>query len=219
MGDVRIAVISDIHGNLPALQTVLDDIKADEILCAGDIVGYNPYPSEVIEIIRSNEIPCVMGNHDEAVVTGEISWFNPYAAYAISWTRRILREDELRFLSELPFSVKRDDVVIFHGSPRSNKEYIYEWSPLEWIAESVSENNIVLGHTHVPFIRKINSKIVANAGSVGQPRDGDPRACYLIISEDGVEMRRVKYNIEEVYERILEVGLPEFLAERLLRGV
>lgn len=216
---MRIAVISDVHGNLPALQAVLDDIRADEILCAGDLVGYNPYPSEVIEVIRTNEIPCVMGNHDEAVVTGETSWFNPFASYAIFWTRRILRSDEIRFLSELPFSIKREDLAVFHGSPWSNKEYIYEWSPLEEIAESVEERITVLGHTHVPFIREIGSKIIANAGSVGQPRDGDPRACYLVISEEGMEMRRVKYNVEEVYERIIEVGLPEFLAERLLRGV
>ncbi len=217
---MKLAIISDIHGNLPALQAVLRDIRGvDEILCAGDLVGYNPYPSEVIEIIRSNEIPCIMGNHDEAVVTGDTSWFNPIAAYAISWTRRILRGDELRFLSELPFSVKRDWISVFHGSPRSNKEYVYEWSFLEEIVKEVKERVIVLGHTHMPFIRKLDSKIVANAGSVGQPRDGDPRACYLIISEESIEMRRVKYNIEEVYERIIEVGLPEFLAERLLRGV
>ncbi len=219
-----IGVISDIHGNLPALEAVLEAMgEVSTILCAGDIVGYNPYPREVIDMVISRGIVCIRGNHDRAVLGEDYSRFNPYAAAAARWTRRQLDSRYLSFLESLPDSkilrVEGMKIAIHHGSPWDEDMYVYPDMVTEEYLRFDNPDILVLGHTHVPFIKKSPSGIVLNPGSVGQPRDGDWRASYAIIDGDEVRIHRVEYDVDEVYMRILDTNLPEFLGERLYSGI
>lgn len=226
---MRIGVISDIHSNLPALRAVLKDMgRVDELLCAGDLVGYASQPNEVVELCRG--IPTVMGNHDYASVTGEVGWFNPSARRAALWTRDHLTEASRKYLRSLPEELRltREGVRLYmvHGSPRDPLfEYVFPDLPQHSLLElvrRVEAEVIVLGHTHVPMRRLIQGKLVLNPGGVGQPRDRDPRASYLVLEvEEGeveVEFRRVEYDIEEAAEGIRRAGLPPELASRLFVG-
>jgi len=120
-----IGLIADIHSNLPALSAVLEHMDVDEILCAGDIVGYYPYPNEVIEAVKKHKIVSIRGNHDVAVVTGDTSWFNPLAASAVEWTRNNISPKNMTFLKKLPEKLTFEDIAIFHGSPVDPDEYVY----------------------------------------------------------------------------------------------
>ena len=230
-GKMRIAVISDIHSNLPALEAVLEDLgRVDEILCAGDLVGYASQPNEVVDLLRRRGIPAVMGNHDYAAVTGEVEWFNPSARRAALWTRERLTEENRRYLRSLPEELRltREGVRIYlvHGSPRDPLfEYVFPDLPQRQLLElvrGVEAQVILLGHTHVPMRRVIQGKLVLNPGGVGQPRDRNPRAsCLVLTLEDGeaeAEFRRVEYDIDRAAEGIRKAGLPPELASRLYVG-
>ncbi len=222
---MKIGLISDIHGNLVALEEVLKHLNhCDMIYCAGDVVGYYPFPNEVIELFKDHEIRSVMGNHDYAVVTGDFFGFNAYAREAGEWTREHLSEDNLDWLMSLPLSIETEWFNIYHGMPaedlRALEEYIFPDDPrIEYSLEEL-EKNIVVGHTHIQFVRWHKGLFFANPGSVGQPRDGDPRSAFAIYDteKNEIKLRRVEYNIQEVYEAVIEAGLPEFLGERLFRG-
>lgn len=224
---MKIAFIGDIHANLPALQNVfeaLDNISADRVFCAGDIVGYYPYPDEVIRLLRRRRIKSVMGNHDCAVVTGDVSRFNPYAAKAIEWTRANISQKSLEYLSELPVQLKIKDVSIAHGTPRSFNDYIYPETPKWMLAAMLVEikaKALVLGHTHIQWSCPLKEGIILNPGSVGQPRDRNPNAAFAVFDTKTkeVEFHRVAYDIHRVVEATIDAGLPDFLAYRLLTGV
>lgn len=227
---MKIAVLSDIHSNLAALKAVLEDLpQVDEIFCLGDVVGYAAEPNEVVELLRDKVTRCVMGNHDYAAVTGDVSGMNQLAAHAAIWTNKNLTERNLKFLRSLPLESKvklsGKTIYLAHGSPRDPLwEYVFpdvSNSSLLEIIKGIDADFLLLGHTHVPMQRKIFGKWVLNPGGVGQPRDLDPRASYMIIEleeEPRIEFKRVKYNIDESARRIREAGLPEELAARLYFG-
>lgn len=221
---MKIALISDIHSNLPALKAVLDAIDVDQILCAGDIVGYYPYPNEVIELVKEHGIASIYGNHDKAVITGDTSWFNPIAASAIEWTRDNISQNGMKFLEKLPAQLTFDNVAIVHGSPHDPDEYVYPTtSPtrLEKFLDQVSKKVLVLGHTHVQWSLELGDQKIINPGAVGQPRDGNPKAAYAILDSKSEEftMHRIGYDVEETASKTLEVGLPQHLARRLFFGL
>jgi len=222
---MKIGLISDVHGNLVALESVLERLNhCDSIFCAGDVVGYYPYPNEVIETFRSNSIKSVMGNHDFAVITGDFFGFNPQAEVAGKWTRKRLSDDNLEWLMNLPLSIETEWFNIYHGIPaediRALDEYVFPDDPRIRYSLEELEKNVVVGHTHLQFIVKHRGWFFVNPGSVGQPRDRDPRSAFAIYdTESGkIEFKRVKYDIEEVYNAVLKAGLPEFLGKRLFNG-
>lgn len=228
---MRLLVVSDIHSNLPALRRVLEDAgRFDAAVCAGDIVGYGPDPAECVEIAAEQGFRCVAGNHDDAVVTGEVSDFNPYAAEAIAVNRRLLDGDRRAWLRRLPteltISIEGVKVGVFHGSPHDPlNEYIFPTEALlraDEFLDLTGADLLILGHTHVPYLHRSGRRMLVNPGSVGQPRDGDPRASYMVIDvEDGavaIVHRRVEYDIEDVASRMRRLGLPEMLAVRLFHG-
>jgi putative phosphoesterase len=225
--EMKLVFISDIHSNLEALEAVLKEIEKigpREVYCIGDLCGYGANPKEVIRTVRELNIPCSMGNHDFAIATGDTSWFNPYAAEAIEWTRKQLNEEELSFLSNLKLrmlvTVSGIKILMVHGSP---KDYLYDYlyEPDQETVRNVECEVLVVGHTHIPFIREVGDKIVLNAGSVGQPRDGDPRASFVVFDVDSkkAEIVRVEYDIDKAAQKIINSGLPRILAERLYEGV
>lgn len=230
---MTIAVISDIHSNLEALTNVLKDIdrrRADEIICAGDLVGYGPNPNEVVEIIRKRNILTVRGNHDHHIDLKGLGWFNTYASRALEWTAKSLKEENKEFLLKLPLQMEleREDkkILLVHGS-LDNPLYDY-LSPqaredtLNRTLEGEKTDILIVGHSHFPFIRKVKSGegLVLNPGSVGQPRDGNPKASYSILrpGRREAEIVRLKYDVGTCAGKIRGSGLPEFLAERLFSG-
>jgi putative phosphoesterase len=229
---LRIAVLSDIHSNLDALESVLSNLTSfDALFCLGDLVGYGAQPNEVIERIRHlGPQLLIAGNHDFAVATGYTSDFVPHAALAVEWTRNEIKSDNLNYLANLPNHATFEDgglsVKAYHGSPRDPlNEYIFKGTP-EFILRSMIElakaDVLLVGHTHAPMEAKIGSGHLLNPGSVGQPRDGDPRASYALleIEERSVkfEVRRVDYDIDSAANKILQKPVPKFLADRLYSG-
>jgi putative phosphoesterase len=231
VGTLKILIISDIHSNLTAFEGVLKDAgRYDMAICAGDIVGYGPDPKECVETIIRQNIRCVAGNHDVAIVSGDVSRFNAYAAEAIAVNRRLLGYQAQKWLRSLPhnLSLKFDEIktAIFHGSPLDPiNEYVFPQEAArrgEYYFELTGADLIILGHTHVPFIHRSGRYILLNPGSVGQPRDGDPRSSYMMVDIDDGEIKvsymRVEYDIGEVASRMRHLGLPEMLAVRLYSG-
>ncbi len=230
---MKLVVISDIHGNYDALTAALDRIRDfDFIACLGDLVGYGAQPNEVVEEIRRlNPQVIIAGNHDYATVSGDTSNFVTHASRAIEWTRNRLRPENLNFLSKLPYHSRKNlaDVVVasYHGSPRDPlNEYVYPGAPeyvFQALVEEAAANLLLLGHTHVPFHSITPSGTVTNPGSIGQPRDGNPSASYakLEISNGKIrcEIERISYDVESAANKIVQCGLPTFLAERLFVGI
>ncbi len=236
------AVISDIHGNLEALQAVLRDIPGgvEKIYCLGDVIGYGASPNECCDLVREMEMPVISGNHDLAVtdLSTDLAWFNPVAAAAVQWTRERLRADNADFLRSRPRTLLTDEALFVHGSVRDPDEYIIN-------SVSAEENLAVLksdypgvplcffGHTHVktvspspngrvvearPLDLSQNGPYLVNPGSVGQPRDGDTFASYVLAEGGRVVYRFVDYDIGKAQTKIRAAGLPEMLADRLAHG-
>lgn len=231
MGSLRLLVVSDIHSNLHALRRVLEDAGGfDVAICAGDIVGYGPDPRECVMTAAELGFMCVAGNHDAAVVTGNTSGFNPYAADAVSINGRLLDGESRAWLRDLPTEInivfEGVKVAVFHGSPRDPlNAYVFPAEAKQRAAEFLDLTGadlLILGHTHVPFVHRYHRRMMVNPGSVGQPRDGDPRSSYLVIDlVEGIAAvahRRVKYDMEAVAERMGRLGLPDALAARLFHG-
>ena len=228
---MRLLIISDVHGNLTALNRVLDSSEGyDLVICAGDIVGYGPNPEECVDAIRGLHAACVAGNHDAEVAGGESFGANPAASQAIRIHRRLLSAEQTAWLRGLPRGLELDlagiKVAVFHGSPvQPLREYVFPLDAriqADQFLELTGTDVIILGHTHVPFELRTQAGFIINPGSVGQPRDGDPRASYAVmeISGDDVEVNfgRVEYDIDLVASRIRERGLPDVLASRLYHG-
>ena len=237
------AVVSDIHGNLEALEAVLADISQrgiTSIVCLGDFVGYGASPNECIETLRPKIELAVAGNHDLAACGRlRLNYFNPDAASAARWTDVQLTEENRAYLRALPFSVPWRGMLLVHSSPSSptNWNYVLSSTDAEAEMDAFDENLCLIGHSHVPgafdwnqrdmrYSREAdipiarNHRYLVNVGSVGQPRDGDPRAAYLLVDEERLALShvRLEYDIEGAMKRIVDAGLPRFLAERLQWG-
>ena len=222
-------VISDIHGNLDALEMVLEKIDSDRIMCCGDIVGYYTQPNECIEKLRKLKAISVTGNHDLACVTGDVNEFNPYAKEAMDWTRKVIKDSNVEFLRNLKrkiqIKINNVNIMMVHGSPRDPlNEYIFPStldSTLKSFLESENVDILIMGHTHIPFIKKFEDKLIFNPGSVGQPRDGNNRASFAFLDVPAKEavIYRVKYDIDKVAAAIVDEKLPYFIGERLYNGI
>ncbi|WP_224448270.1 metallophosphoesterase family protein [Haloprofundus salilacus] len=218
---MRLGVLSDIHGNLVALDAVLADMPpVDEIVCAGDVVGYNPWPVDCVERLRKRAVPTVQGNHDRAVAEGTAFRFNEMARAGVEYARDRLDAEDLDWLASLPQQRLAADrrVRLVHGHPDNPDHYTY---PDEFMPELLDEEDVlVMGHTHVQAHKVYDEGIVMNPGSVGQPRDGDSRAAYAIVDLDAMEVeeRRVTYDIDEVVRAIETECLPERIGTRLYEG-
>lgn len=241
----RIAIISDIHANIDAFSAVLshiDKVGVDMIVCLGDIVGYGPCPSECLRIIREREIQTVMGNHDEYVtllMDPRVERLRPEIRQVVEWTQEKLSMDDLKWLSRLPMAMEADDFTVLHAS----------FAPTRW-AYCLDERTFQLnfkyqeamlafcGHSHSPliayempngepnvdYIRKTviptDLKTMVNVGSVGQPRDRDPRSCVVFYELESRELRldRVEYDIEAAKAKFEKAGLPKRFGERITVG-
>lgn len=242
---MKLAIISDIHSNLHALNAVLEEIDArgvDHIFALGDLVGYNAFPREVLEQITARNIPSIMGNHDIVCCGRENPiWFNDVAKEAALWTRRRLSETERQYLGELPNEERvQETVYAVHGSPMSRDDYLMDLMDALNCFQHLPDSKIQIcfyGHTHIPaifsshgpsydsigmgrHILSARNRYFINPGAVGQPRDGDPRASFAIFDaeEMSVEMIRVEYDLESAMRAVIETGLSHFLADRLQVG-
>ncbi len=222
-----IALIADVHSNVVALNAVLealDNIHVEKILHAGDVIGYNPYPNETVKLFIEHNIISIRGNHDRALVEGDSSGFNPYAATALEWTGNMISQENIQYISGLKdvqsFEIEGRKIVMVHGSPHDPEEYVYPEDAIPGFISEVDTDILVLGHTHVQFIREYPEGIILNPGSIGQPRDGNPDAGFAILDTDPgkVKLKRIGYDIEKVIDDILAARLPEKLALRLRVG-
>ncbi|WP_336136490.1 metallophosphoesterase family protein [Natronomonas amylolytica] len=218
---MRVGVISDIHANRIALREVLDDMPdVDAVVCAGDVVGYNPWPSDCVEAMRDRDIPTIMGNHDRAVVNGVGYPGNRMADAGVHHAIDELDDDQLSWLGSLPEERTCFDgrLKLVHGHPDDPDRYTYPGLFSEDLL--ADEDVLVMGHTHVQGHETYDEGVVMNPGSVGQPRDSDPRAAYAVVDLDEltVEERRVEYDIEGVIEAIQDAGLPKDTGKRLRKG-
>ena len=245
---MRYLILSDIHANWEALEAVLADAdgKYDKILCCGDIVGYGANPNEVTDWVRANVASCVRGNHDKAAAGMEdLEWFNPFARESALWTQKVVSKENLTYLRLLergPLRLGR--VQILHGSPVDEDEYLVGRDDAQQVAYYLDVPYSFFGHTHLqggfgyhrngvrliqrPALHEGRRAVelepdiyyLINAGSVGQPRDTDPRAAYALytVGEPLVMLCRVAYDIAAAKKKIIAAGLPEFLAGRLDAG-
>lgn len=218
---MRFGVISDVHANLPALLAVLDDMPpVDAVVCAGDVVGYNPWPADCVDAIRDRGISTVQGNHDRAVASGDAAGFNGMARAGVDLARRRLGSSAIGWLGALPTErlVAGGRVKIVHGHPDDPDRYTY---PRDFAPGLLGDEELlVLGHTHVQHHAVFDGGIVLNPGSVGQPRDGDPDAAYAVVDLDdrSVEECRVRYDIDAVVAAVEDADLPRRIGERLREG-
>jgi predicted phosphodiesterase len=245
---LRLAVVSDIHGNLAALEAVLreiDELAPDEVWCLGDVVGYGAEPNECTELVRQHCAVCLAGNHDLAVLDAiEISSFSPAAAEAATWTRAQLQDSTREFLGGLHAADESREVALYHASPRDHVwEYVL-WPEQagECIAKQAKRISLI-GHSHIALcfrgaddgdadategaqvtagtkIDLESGRWLLNPGSVGQPRDGDPRAAWMELHTEAwtAAYRRTEYDVERSADSIAAAGLPEHLGKRLFVG-
>lgn len=236
---MRLAILSDIHGNRHALEAVWDDVerlRPDAVYCLGDLVGYGAFPNEVVDFIRSHSIPTIMGNYDEGVgfdlddcgcayrgaderERGDISRV---------WSQAQTSAENKAFLQTLPMQVRLEEskptMLLVHGSPRKINEYLFEDRPVatfERLAALAGTDLVLFGHTHRPYQKRVGKTLFINAGSVGKPHDGDRRACYALLErgrESRAEFRRVDYDVAAAAAAVRRAGLPAEFARILERG-
>ena len=243
---MRYAILGDIHSNLAAFTAVLEDLEKrggfDKIWCLGDVVGYGPEPHECIELLKQFNHLCVAGNHDWAAIGNiDTNDFNEDAALANNWTSNQLIPSDKDYIKSLELIVVEGDFTLVHGSPR---EPIWEYL----ISTNIAQDNLkffetricLVGHSHIPLVFDIfgdkadlqelgdevsitgdKHRLILNPGSVGQPRDSDPRASYAIYNSESkaIYHYRVDYDIKATQGKMTELGLPEFLIQRLSNGL
>lgn len=245
---MRYIIISDLHSNLEALQAVWEDIgeisPSDKIVCLGDVVGYGPNPNECVEMLNEQISFTIMGNHDHAVLgLTDISYFNPYAVYAIFWTRQVLSDQNKKILESYQLSVRENNILFTHATPREPVKWNYIFTPFEasYHLQGMREHICFIGHSHVPLYYAMDNRghltgerksafnlqvdeahrYIVNVGSVGQPRDRNPLSSYAIydINNKTIEVRRVYYDVKVTQQKMRKVNLPPFLITRLSQGV
>jgi len=239
----RVGIFSDIHSNLHALNAVLsaiDEEEVDHLFCCGDVVGYGAFPNECCQILKDRKCPVIAGNHDHAALgITDISYFNDVAKNAVLWTREVLTKENEEFLRALPLTHRMDNIFLVHSSPYNPEEwnYILTMGEARVNFHYFTEQFCFIGHSHQPFIiaKKEedlscpetpeiqildNRRYLINVGSVGQPRDRNPNACYVIVDFEKryLQIKRIPYDIKEAQEAILGSGLSHELAERLAYG-
>ena len=240
---VRTLIVSDIHSNLVALDAVVsaaeEEHPIDRVWCLGDIVGYGPWPRETVERVRSLDAMSICGNHDAAAVGRvPLDGFNPYAAEACRWNGARLGADARGYLAGLPETLREDGFTLVHGSPKDPLwDYLFGYAQAVEAWERAVTEDVLVGHTHFQFAAEAgrgidrpgpdgltaprsHARLVVNPGSVGQPRDGDPRAAYAVYDDDArvLALKRVRYDVAAVQRAMAEAGLPEPLISRLSVG-
>jgi predicted phosphodiesterase len=256
---MKIALFSDIHANLPALEACLADMdqkRPDAVYCLGDLVGYNTWPNEVINIIRKRGIPTIAGNYDFGIGRNSDECGCAYKTdedkamgkVSISYTNGMVNEDERKYLRSLPAHIRAEyqlnddrlNLLLVHGSPRKINEYLFEdreEQSLLRITQQADAHIMCFGHTHKPYHRvladntggEVVYRHAINIGSVGKPKDGDPRGCYVLLTIDeqssagdrdsiGVEFVRFEYDIEKAAQAVEGSILPNAYADMLRRG-
>jgi putative phosphoesterase len=225
---MRIALFSDVHANLPALEAVLDHIHEqsfDRVYCLGDLVGYAPFPNEVVERIQRERIPTIMGNYDDGVGFERDDCGCAYREAdekqrgdrSLAWTRAHTTSAIKEFLRSLQAQIRFDAdgrrVLLVHGSPRKINEYLFEDRPVssfQRLAASSDADVIAYGHTHKPYVKVVENVLFLNVGSVGKPKDGDWRACYAVFDTATLDVQfvRVAYDIATVTDAIRKSELP-----------
>ena len=242
---MKIAVLSDVHANLHALEAVLaevDEDGLDELWCLGDVVGYGPKPNECVALLQERAAICLAGNHD-LVVLGKISLetFGGEAGAAAAWTREVLEAQAREFLATLAPSAATTGAELFHGSPRDPVwDYVLTEDAARWTFAATTAPLVLIGHSHIALelagdgtgvrggqaaagttLDLATARRLLNPGSVGQPRDGDPRAAWLEvdISSGRAIFRRTDYPVERTQSEMRDLGLPEVLAARLAHGI
>ncbi len=235
----KLALISDIHGNNLAFQAVLDDSKrrgAEALYCLGDLVGYAPFPNEVVDIIRQEGIPTVMGNYDDGVGFDRFVCGCDFpdeealrdGEQSLAWTKAHTTGDNKSFLSNLPKEIQLEEeglhILLVHGSPRALNEYVLEDTPeetMDAILQGTNADVLCVGHTHKPFYRFFKGHWIINTGSVGRPKHGDPDALYCLLTigdQLQIEFLKVPYDTEAVAGAIIAAGLPAAFADQVRTG-
>jgi putative phosphoesterase len=232
------AVITDVHANLPALQAALariDELGVERVYCGGDLVGYGPHPNEVCALIAERAIPTIYGNYDYAIARDLDDCGCAYVTEhdravgqrSVEWTLDHTDGAAKDFMRGLPFDVRfrvgDRDVHLVHGSPRKVNEYLFEDKPArlyERLAAAETADVLVFGHTHRPWMREHGGVLFVNCGSVGKPKDADPRGAFAVLDATSGELRvrieRVSYDAGAVAAEVREAGLPDDLADKLL---
>lgn len=238
---MKVGIIADIHGNLHALEAVekaLEKENVEEVWCLGDVVGYGAFPNECLEWVKGNAKRFVLGNHELAVLGFvDLSLLNDYAREAIAWTKKVLREDFRQFLLEAKIQDFTEKVQLVHDTPQSpgSMEYILNKSQAYRALINQQRDVCFFAHTHIPAAYSlaagevveidvsssftVDGRMLINPGSVGQPRNSNPRASAIIYEGDLVRYLKVEYDTKAAAKSILKAGLPEFLAARLILGV
>ncbi len=240
---MRYAIVSDVHANLESLSAVFARIADDdEVLCLGDLIGYGPNPNECTDIVRKRVSACVLGNHDVAAIDNfGLEYMNPAAREAIVWTQSVLGAEQSEWLDGLGYEVRTDEFLLVHGAPVNYFTYILDKNAAAQAFSATDASLVFVGHTHIADYYSLdaegtlehahrqqggtlalepNKRYIVNVGSVGQPRDLNPEASFVFYDPGArnVVWERVAYPIARVQEKILEAGLPEFLATRLAAG-
>lgn len=237
---MKLAVFSDIHGNLQALKAVLEDIEsrqADVIWCGGDLVGYGANPGEVVEEIQHRGIPTVMGNYDDGIGYSRIACGCDYSSEAamasgqqsIAWTKQHTTESHKVYLRNLPYRLQREfggfQVVLVHGSPQRLNEYLTEDLPDQVFRNHLESSRaavLIFGHTHIPFYKNLGGKHLVNSGSIGKPKHGNPNATYVILditaNNLNADIIEVPYDYEAAAKAIEATDLPREYAQMLREG-
>jgi putative phosphoesterase len=228
---MKIAFLADIHSNIHALNEVfkkIETLNVNEILCCGDIVGYNSFPKECIELLREKNVKSIKGNHDQIISTDETHLLNKYGIAGVNFNRMVLEDEDIDYLDSLSKNktIKFEDLEFFitHGSPQDNLfGYVFPWSTddfLKNISTDINSDVIVLGHTHIQMEAEIDGKIILNPGSVGQPRDSISKACFMVFDTviKKAEWYRVSYDINAATNANIKNRLPNFTSKRLYLG-
>jgi putative phosphoesterase len=237
---LKLAILGDIHGNLPALQVAYDtalEAKAEKIYHLGDLGGYAPFVNEVVYFLIEHKIEGVQGNYDEAVAFDKehcgCKYENDFQAemahLSFEWTKKHVTEKSKNYMKNLPFQLSLEiegkKVKIFHATPTKNNLYWYEERPDNFfllMADKAQADIMIYGHTHIPYFKQLNGKYFINAGSVGKPKDKDPRICVCLIdlNQDNIKLTfiRKEYDIKFVCKEIINSGLPYYFAEKLMKG-
>ena len=237
---MRLAVFGDIHGNIDALEAAYEaatEAKPDVLYHLGDLGGYAPFVNEVVDFLVKHGIEGVQGNYDEAVANdrehcgckAEEPLQEEMAHLSFDWTKSHVSPKSKNYMKRLPMEIKLDaegkKVWLFHATPKKNNLYWYEDRPEKFFHEMAEKGDadvMIYGHVHRPYRKDVNGKVFINAGSVGKPKDGDPRSCVALVEITPLTVKtkflRAAYDIEKVASAIIESGMPPYFAEKLRQG-